>query len=359
MLIGNFFKRKFQEDHVGSNNVDDIGSTPSGSIPSSSITNGFDLNDLPSDPFDRPPIASYHPNQVDDIRRHYLVKKAFQPRNHKFPTKMYGKDKRRFIVQWFDTYPWLEYSVKADKAYCLYCYLFKEKVGNQGGRDVFSSEGFCNWSKSNTLKDHVGSVNSHHNKAMQKCEDLLKQKQAIYVKLNLISEQEKVANRYRLLGSVISARHCLENRLPFRGHDESESSRSKGCFLSNLKLVSEMNPEIGKYTLGNAKKNNKLTSPSIQKEIIDCFAKEVIKRICDEVKDNVFGLLVDESSDVSLKEQMAVVLRYVDKLGVVKESFIGIAHVKDTSSSSLKQAIVSMLANNQLSISQVSIKFVS
>ncbi|PWA44359.1 hypothetical protein CTI12_AA528730 [Artemisia annua] len=48
----------------------------------------------------------------------------------------------------------------------------------------------------------------------------------------------------RLLGSVISARHCLENRLPFRGHDESESSRSKGCFLSNLKLVSEMNPEI-------------------------------------------------------------------------------------------------------------------
>ncbi|KAD3066451.1 hypothetical protein E3N88_34331 [Mikania micrantha] len=129
--------------------------------------------------------------------------------------------------------------------------------------------------------------------------------------------------------------------------------------LKNTLLISEMNPEIGKYTLGNAKKNNKSTSPSIQKEIIDCFAKEVIKRICDEVKDNVFGLLVDESSDVSLKEQMAVVLRYVDKLGVVKESFIGIAHVKDTSSSSLKQAIVSMLANNQLSISQVSIKFVS
>ena len=85
----------------------------------------------------------------------------------------------------------------------------------------------------------------------------------------------------------------------------------------------------------------------------------VCKRICDELKDNVFGLLVDESSDVSLKEEMAVVLRYVDKLGVVKESLIGIAHVQDTSSSTLKQAIVSMLANNHLSISQVSIKFVS
>ncbi|XP_076960509.1 uncharacterized protein LOC143636913 [Bidens hawaiensis] len=107
-----------------------------------------------------------------------------------------------------------------------------------------------------------------------------------------------------------------------------------------------------KYTLGNAKKINKLTAPSIQKEIIECFAKEVTKMICEEIKDNVFGLLVDESSDVSLKEQMAVVVRYVDKLGVVKESFIGIAHVKDTSSSTLKQAIVSLLASNQLSIDQ-------
>ncbi|KAI3807732.1 hypothetical protein L1987_23666 [Smallanthus sonchifolius] len=50
---------------------------------------------------------------------------------------------------------------------------------------------------------------------------------------------------------------------------------------------------------------------------------------------------------------MAVVVRYVDKLGVVKESFIGIAHVKDTSSTTLKQAVVSLLADNELSIDQV------
>ncbi|XP_076931429.1 uncharacterized protein LOC143596572 [Bidens hawaiensis] len=155
------------------------------------------------------------------------------------------------------------------------------------------------------------------------------------------------------MGSVHSTRFLLENSLSFRGHDESEDSFSKGLFLAVLKLISENNPDIGKYTLGNAKKNNKLTSPSIQKDIIECFAKEVTKMICEEIKDNVFGLLVDESSDVSLKEQMAVVVRYVDKLGVVKESFIGVAHVKDTCSSTLKQAIVSLLASNQLSMDQV------
>ncbi|XP_076883450.1 uncharacterized protein LOC143532217 [Bidens hawaiensis] len=129
-----------------------------------------------------------------------------------------------------------------------------------------------------------------------------------------------------------------------------EDSFSKGLFLATLKLISENNPDIGKYTLGNAKKNNKLTSPSIQKEIIECFAKEVTKMIWEEIKDNVFGLIVDESSDVYLKEHMAVVVRYVDKLGVVKESFIGIAHEKDTWSSTLKQAIISLLV---MSIDQV------
>ncbi|XP_035830803.1 zinc finger MYM-type protein 1-like [Helianthus annuus] len=106
-------------------------------------------------------------------------------------------------------------------------------------------------------------------------------------------------------------------------------------------------------TLGNAKKKNKLTSPKIQKEIIECFSKEVTKSICAEIKDGVFRLLVDESSDVSLKKQMAVVVRFVDKLGVVRENFIGIVHVKDTASTTFKQAIGDLLASNQLSINQV------
>ncbi|XP_076906109.1 uncharacterized protein LOC143562079 [Bidens hawaiensis] len=133
------------------------------------------------------------------------------------------------------------------------------------------------------------------------------------------------------MGSVRSTGFLIENSLSFIGHNKSKDSFSKGPFLATLKLISENNPDIGKYMLVNAKKNNKLASPSMQKEIIECFAKEVTKIICKEIKDNVFGLLVGESSDVSLKEQMAVVVRYVDKLGVVKESFIGIAYVRGQS----------------------------
>ena len=40
-----------------------------------------------------------------------------------------------------------------------------------------------------------------------------------------------------------------------------------------------------------------------------------MKSIIEEIGGDVFCLLVDESADVSGKEQMAVVVRYVDKLG--------------------------------------------
>ncbi|XP_076897485.1 uncharacterized protein LOC143550779 [Bidens hawaiensis] len=124
-------------------------------------------------------------------------------------------------------------------------------------------------------------------------------------------------------------------------------------FVQILKFVGDLFNLMEHDGYRNAKKNNKLTAPSIQKEIIDCFAKEVTKKLCEEFKDDVFGLLADESSDVSQKEQMAIVVRYVDKRGVVKESLIGVAHVNNTSSATLKEAIVSLLSNNQLSIDKV------
>jgi len=63
--------------------------------------------------------------------------------------------------------------------------------------------------------------------------------------------------------------------------------------------------------------------------------------------------LVDESADVSGKEQMAVVLRYVDKLGLIKERLIGVVHVSETSASCLKSNIDNLFAKYGLSMTQV------
>ena len=71
-----------------------------------------------------------------------------------------------------------------------------------------------------------------------------------------------------------------------------------------------------------------MVSPLTQKDIVHSFAEEVRQAILEEIGHDVFGLLVDESADVTHKEQMGVVFRFVDKRGAIKERFIGVVHVK-------------------------------
>jgi hypothetical protein len=44
--------------------------------------------------------------------------------------------------------------------------------------------------------------------------------------------------------------------------------------------------------------------------------------IIKDLGDSLFSILIDESCDISIKEQMAVVLRYVDNSGHIIELFL-------------------------------------
>ena len=55
-----------------------------------------DVANLPTDPGLRIKISNYHPNERDQIRRHYLQNKTCQLVNHDFPQSQFGKTKRQF-----------------------------------------------------------------------------------------------------------------------------------------------------------------------------------------------------------------------------------------------------------------------
>ncbi|KAL7606700.1 hypothetical protein Lser_V15G16169 [Lactuca serriola] len=312
----------------------------------------LDLKDLPKDPTDRPLITSYKPNIRDDVRRVYLLQGPCQVRAHKFPKNL-GDRFRRFVPSWFDDFDWLEYSVKNNSAYCLYCYLCGDLTGQKGGRDAFVSQGFDTWNKKDAFRTHVGGVDSFHNKAKEKYEFLMREKQAINVVLRRQTEAEDHKYKARLRVSIIVVRLLLKTGLPFRGHDESVNSENRGLYIEVLKAIRETSEDIFNNTLENAPKNNQLISPKIQKELVQCFAQELLLSIREVIGQDVFALLVDEFSDVSKMEQMAIVLRYADSLGFVKERFIRLVRVKDTSSLTLKNAINEVLTSNKLSFSQI------
>ncbi|GJX40003.1 zinc finger MYM-type protein 1-like protein [Tanacetum coccineum] len=116
-----------------------------------------------------------------------------------------------------------------------------------------------------------------------------------------------------------------------RGYDEYETSLFKGMFLDVCHFLRDHNEAIRAVTLENAPKNCTLTSLRIQKDVA-CFAKEIVKSICLEIGADVFSLLVDESSDVS-EGTNGYCCEICYKYGLVKERFVGIVQVKDTSSS--------------------------
>ncbi|XP_021799956.1 zinc finger MYM-type protein 1-like, partial [Prunus avium] len=338
-----YFKRKSELELSG----------PIGRSDDSSKQSRIEINmsDLHSDPGLRTRILDYNPNIRDEIRRAYLQKGPCQPRNHDFPQKKFGKESRRFNPAWFDEFPyWLEYSIKEDVAFCLCCYLFKTNLGEKAGGDSFVGTGFSNWKKKERFQVHVGGPNSSHNQALKKCQALMNEKQHIENGFHKHSHQSRIDYRIRLNASVDCIRFLLRQGLAFRGHDESEDSSNQGNFLELLQFFVDHNEEVRAVALKNAPENLKVTSPKIQKDIVNAAAVETTDAIIRDMGDAFFSILVDESRDVSVKKQMIVMFRYVDKKGCVIERFIGIEHVTSTTAESLKASIDSLFSRHKLSM---------
>ncbi|XP_022852078.1 uncharacterized protein LOC111373745 [Olea europaea var. sylvestris] len=115
--------------------------------------------------------------------------------------------------------------------------------------------------------------------------------------------------------SIKSVRWLAFQGLGFRGNDESPSSRNRGNFIQLIKCVAGLNP--------------------------------------DEVGDECFCILVDEAQDASNREQMAIILRFVNSHSSLIEHFFAIKRVSNTTSSNLKNEICDVLAQYELRVTLV------
>ncbi|XP_058202803.1 uncharacterized protein LOC131317256 [Rhododendron vialii] len=124
----------------------------------------------------------------------------------------------------------------------------------------------------------------------------------------LITDLHTVAE----LGLRIPGRGHNGKGLVFRGHDEFEHSSNQGNFLELLKFLADHDEEVKGVTLDNAPQNL-LIGLDIQKDIVSAAAFETVKAIVKDLDDSIFSVLVDEARNISIKEQMAVTIRYVER----------------------------------------------
>ncbi|KAI5404983.1 hypothetical protein KIW84_051950 [Lathyrus oleraceus] len=197
---------------------------------------------------------------------------------------------------------------------------------HKGCGDAFIIEGFTNWKKSERFRVHLRDVYSSHNQAWRNCQALMKQKQQVEGVMCKQSNQVNEDYQIHLIGIIDYIRYLLQQGITFCGNDESISSRNKGNFLELMNFLVNYNKDI--YKVGkNCRGNLKLTSPDIQKDIVKVAATVTTQVILDYLGDDLFAILIDESCEISAKEQMVVIIHYVNNEEKVIEHFLDIYKV--------------------------------
>ncbi|XP_075670301.1 uncharacterized protein LOC142640091 [Castanea sativa] len=176
-------------------------------------------------------------------------------------------------------------------------------------------------------------------------EDLMNQWQHLQRVVDHFTIEQIANNRLQLKALIYIVRHLAFQAILFRGRDESFSLSNRGNFLEGLNIVTFWNEEVADI-IEKAPKNATYTSLEIQREILHVYLVKVKKAIREEIRDAKFCMMVDEAHNESTKEQMAMVFRYVDRKGFVKEHFFGLIHIVDTVALTLNKGIYYLLSQH-------------
>ena len=272
-----------------------------------------------------------------------------QPVLQFYPKTKFLNKFRQFNKAWYNTFPWVEYSVSADSVYCFACRHFSPHASDQNSNVAFISVGFKNWKKAmdqtSGLKLHNSS--SDHKSCMIKWSSFKQIKasgegsvagQLSEAHLNLVKEN-------RLYVSIVvdvilyTAMQCIAQR----GSKENSASSNRGNFLELLSLFAKYNDVVKKKLNEEGHKNSKYTSPKIQNEILFIISRMTLEKISTEInKASCFAVICDETKDISKTEQVSVVLRYYLD-GTVYERFIGFHAAQDLNANSLFSYIKNLL----------------
>ena len=268
-----------------------------------------------------------------------------------FPTTLIGGRPRSFQVSWFQQYQWLEYSLERDSCYCYPCRLFSRDPSDSA---FVNPNGYSDWKhapgKTGSLYLHASST--AHSSAMvvwQQFKLNRERKTTLAHRMDSLGEQTLQINRHyiKTIAEVILL--CARQDIALRGHDESDKSENPGNFKAILHLIANHDDQF-QLSYRNAPRNALYTSPDIQNQLASIMSNMVREVICTQVRDAVyFSLLVDETKDISKKEQMSIVLRYLQN-SKVYERFIGFVHISSLDAASLVEYICDTMSACHLSL---------
>ncbi|XP_025192782.1 zinc finger MYM-type protein 1-like isoform X2 [Melanaphis sacchari] len=267
----------------------------------------------------------------------------YQPTDCDFP-KVNG---RKFRIEWYVKYPWLEYSPSQNSVFCFYCRALPSASCDQ----AFITNGFKSWKKMNEYS-------TNHSKSFGHKESLTKYaglKSAIKhgnVISKIDSNHKKVVkeNREYIKCLLETLLYCAYQGIPIRGHRENEDSENMGNFLELMKLRAKDNNILDRYFLQKEKSFRYVTG-TYTNEFISLMAAFVTKNIIKDIQlAGIYSILIDETQDLARHEQVSFIIRYVDGNLNPHEVFIGFYRTARTDGECLTNLIKVVLNSYNLRI---------
>uniref|UniRef100_A0A1X7UEJ2 DUF4371 domain-containing protein n=1 Tax=Amphimedon queenslandica TaxID=400682 RepID=A0A1X7UEJ2_AMPQE len=142
--------------------------------------------------------------------------------------------------------------------------------------------------------------------------------------------------------------------IALRGHREAVDSLNRGNFIEILLLLSRYDHVI-QDRLQKGPRNALYTSHDIQNTIIHIMGQIVRQKISNDIqRAGYYSLLVDETKDISKKEQMSFVIRYVDPVSSnIAERFLTFIIAPNLTAEHLTQYILDTLSLYNINLSSM------
>ena len=258
---------------------------------------------------------------------------------------------------------WMVYSPSKAALYCFCCRLFGTENNPCHTSGFQSQNGFNKWWKLNPKLEEHESSTAHikHFMEWKALEVGILRGATIDQKSQeaILSEEKKWRDLLARMLDII--KFLAKQNLAFRGHREhggrDDTSCNKGNFLELVQLLSKYDPVLRehftKVSIGKQKSISYM-SPKIQNEFINLLGDRVRKQIIQQVKEaKYFCVIFDSTPDISHRDQISQVLRYVKLDGTnveVVESFVDFVETKGKTAEKLTKLIVEKLQADGLDI---------
>ena len=275
-----------------------------------------------------------------------------QPVLREYKPQKFGNETftRDFKAQWFKQYPWLSYSIDRKVGTCYVCSKFMND-------NTFT---FCNWKKTERLTKHHQS--EAHSLAMTKWLEYRQMQRKSSSIISIIDDGHRnyVKRNREFLRVIIECLfYTAQQNIAQRGHEEDRSNLgqrsnvNRGNFLELLHLRSKDIPLLEEKLNTQLQDHAQWTSPTIQNELLQIFADLIIELICKDVRESRwYGIIIDETSDISRDEQVSFCLSYLAN-GTMKEAFVGFHATKTTDGEALYKLVKEVMNDLQLELQNI------